>query len=165
MKKEYIYVIIFLAALYGVKTFFWSSDKIKIARTINAIELTLEFKKKLSPLSIAGKIKSLKKHTAKDIRIVTVSGNRTYSESGFESIKSAALMGSKMIHKNQFTRTNTKLSVDKERASFYFDIVSDGEDNSQIQFRELFQVEGRMRKVDNEWIVTSISVERLTPEE
>ena len=162
MKKEKIIVIVCALALglFMFRGFFAGSDEKAIERVLSLVENELEFNQPLKPLDIAGRLNNLKGLIDPDVEIEISweSGNRSWN--GFDTVKTGALAGSRMIKSSSINRLPTNIQIMDNKASAQFQVIGSGISAAGESIRERFRTEIRLVKQNGDWMIRSVSVSR-----
>jgi hypothetical protein len=162
MKKQQVIVIVCALALglFVFRGVFSSSDEKAIERILNLVENQLEFNEPLKPLDIAGRLNSLKGLIDQDVEIEVEMEQTSKSWNGFDTVKTGALAGSRMLRSCSINRLPTDIQVNGERASAQFQVIGSGLSSSGESIRERFRTTVRLIKQNGDWMIRSVSVFR-----
>jgi hypothetical protein len=161
MKKETVVVIACAVGIgvFALKDVFLSSDEKKIERLLDQIEESLELDEPLKPMALAGRLNTLSKLVAPDIAIEAEIKSQPRGEwKGFDSIKTGALIASRVVYSHTLARLRTDIQIIGSTAKADFQVLSTGTDSNKESFRERVDVQMEFSEVDSEWTVQSISV-------
>lgn len=160
--KQQTLIIVAAALAIGVfffSDFFSSSDEKKIKHLLGQIEETLEFSEPLGAMQIAGRVRDLQALIDPDIESeLTWNAAATRTYQGFDTIKTGALVGSKMVKSHALTTIVSDINVNGNKATARVQVISVGVDASGESFRERAVTDIGLVKTESDWTVDSVSV-------
>lgn len=141
---------------------FLESDKTKIETLFTQIEKLAEYKGLLKPTEIGGRLLSLKVTLANDIQVdAIIDSGESRKVQGFDEIKNAALLGSRLVIESHIDRYGTEIKVFGDRAEAKMRIEVTGVDSVQQEFKEGFDLFCQLIKQDKVWKIFSITIQSL----
>ena len=166
MKQNIIFGLILILVVFGYFKFSQSDEKM-IIKTIDEIQMSLEFEKTLTPVNVLNRLKVINKYISPTLEVVAIeNGNEQKKKvvTNLENIKAIAIAGARKLKEVDISKYPAIIEVNGDTASAKFEATITIKDLASDQYQELFSVELKLRKVNDLWIIESIKSDRLTPE-
>lgn len=161
-------LLLFIALIIGFsvyRVYFSDTDKKEITKIINDLEKSLEYKKTLTPLAAISRLERIKSHLSADFSAKSIGDDQERVVSDIDKLKEGAISAAGYFSNIDIFKLPYLITINETRASTSFKATISGQDKQGEKFKELFNVVPEFIKIKNKWYCSSITVERLTPDE
>jgi hypothetical protein len=164
MKKNIIIILFILMSLIVYQTYFSNTDKKDINNIIEQLHQSLEYKGVLAPLAVVSRLKTIKSHLAPEFTAKSITEDKERTLGDVKRIKDSALVASRYFSNIDITKMPFLIDVNGAKASATFSTIITGQDKQGGMFKELFDLKMAFIKRGGKWYCSSLSAERLTPD-
>jgi len=164
MNKKIIIIIAFIASFFVYKNYFADSDKKEIRAVISDLEQSLEYTKKLPPIAVFRRFKTVESKLAPGFSAKSIADERE-RKADIEKIQQGAAAAARYFSVIDIFSLPARIDVNGEKATASFHITITGRDQQGGEFKELFDMVLDLKKIEGKWLCSSLVAERLTPED